>query len=88
MAFGEVKTVIHIQDSGKAVKLMDMVSMYGATATDMKESGEHVCVMETAQTFSQMKINILANTVMVTPTVLDNTSGQTVTLMQENSQME
>jgi hypothetical protein len=41
--------------------------------------------METAQTFSQMKINILANTVMVTPTVLDNTSGQTVTLMQENS---
>ena len=52
--FGEAITVTVILVSGIKIKLMDMVSMSGRMATDMKENGSFVFDMVKAQTLFLM----------------------------------
>ena len=86
--FGEVKMETPTSASGRAVRRTDMVCMCGATVTDMRVSGEHASVMETARTSSPTVINTSVSTATVILTALVSTNGLMGTHTQENSSTE
>jgi len=59
----------------------------GATATSMKESGIHVCVMVTALISSPMEMSTLVSIPAGNLKASDSTSGTTAAAIQDNLKM-
>jgi hypothetical protein len=86
--FGEVLKMIHTSESGRILKLMDMVFIHGPTGIDMKDNGICASSMVKAQTHSLMVTAIMANTRMENLMAKENIPGPKVNNMSANSNRE